>query len=177
MTAPLFRYISDKPMWASYAYVGLAAPGGVGSWERDAMVKFTELLFVYTMIQLNIEGRFCLRLRFFFLFDRFQGYQFWVQANEEGHFLIENIRAGHYNLYAWVPGIVGDCRYDVIIHIQPGKSKKVFFNKSILYLILNIKFSSQFLLDLTACFLHGKKEGLLFHFDYFGMVIKTSSLS
>jgi hypothetical protein len=50
MTAPLFRYISDKPMWASYAYVGLAAPGGVGSWERDAMVKFTELLFVYTMI-------------------------------------------------------------------------------------------------------------------------------
>jgi len=50
MTAPLFRYISDKPMWASYAYVGLAAPGGVGSWERDAMVKFTELLLVYKMI-------------------------------------------------------------------------------------------------------------------------------
>lgn len=84
------KYISDSPMWASYAYVGLAAPGGVGSWQREA-----------------------------------KGYQFWVQADEEGRFLIENIRAGHYNLYAWVPGIVGDCRYDVIIYIQPGSDVKM----------------------------------------------------
>lgn len=55
--------------------------------------------------------------------------------------------------------------------------QKSFFNKSILYLILNIKFSGQLLLDLTVRFLHGKKECLLFHFDYLGMVIKTSSLS
>ena len=106
-------------MWASYAYVGLSAPGGVGSWQREAKVNFTALLFVYTMIQLNVESGF----QFFFLLDRFQGYQFWVQADEEGRFLIENIRAGHYNLYAWVPGIVGDCRYDAIIYIQPGTSE------------------------------------------------------
>jgi hypothetical protein len=56
-------------------------------------------------------------------------------------------------------------------------NQKSFFNKSILYLILNIKFSCQLLLDLTVRFLHGKKECLLFHFDYLGMVIKTSSLS
>ncbi|CAK7339754.1 unnamed protein product [Dovyalis caffra] len=84
------KYISDGLMWASYAYVGLAAPGGVGSWQTDAKV-----------------------------------YQFWTEANEEGHFSIENIRVGHYNLYAWVPGIVGDCRYDAIINIQPGDDIKL----------------------------------------------------
>ncbi|OWM67696.1 hypothetical protein CDL15_Pgr019197 [Punica granatum] len=47
-------------------------------------------------------------------------YQFWSRANEEGYFSIENIRAGDYNLYAWVPGFIGDYKYDVAVPITPG---------------------------------------------------------
>ncbi|OAY33510.1 hypothetical protein MANES_13G102800v8 [Manihot esculenta] len=79
------RYISERLIYASYAYVGLAAPGDVGSWQMEA-----------------------------------KGYQFWTQANKKGIFSIENVRAGKYSLYAWVPGIIGDYKYSVDIIIQPG---------------------------------------------------------
>ncbi|KAL5559919.1 hypothetical protein UlMin_036130 [Ulmus minor] len=47
-------------------------------------------------------------------------YQFWTQADENGHFSIRNIRTGDYNLYAWVPGFIGDYRYDAPISIISG---------------------------------------------------------
>jgi len=37
-----------------------------------------------------------------------QGYQFWTRATSDGSFSIANVREGTYNLYAWVPGILGD---------------------------------------------------------------------
>jgi len=36
------------------------------------------------------------------------GYQFWTRATSDGNFIISNVREGTYNLYAWVPGILGD---------------------------------------------------------------------
>lgn len=50
----------------------------------------------------------------------FQGYQFWTKADKMGSFVIEKVRAGDYNLYAWVPRIIGDFKSDVNITITPG---------------------------------------------------------
>lgn len=61
----------------------------------------------------------------------FQGYQFWTKANETGQFSIDNVRAGEYNLYAWIPGFIGDYKHDESITIIPG------FNYSVLPLIFN----------------------------------------
>ncbi|XP_020217483.1 probable rhamnogalacturonate lyase B [Cajanus cajan] len=74
-----------KAQPASNAYVGLALPGFVGSWQTES-----------------------------------KGYQFWTQADKEGHFLIKNIVPGDYNLYAWVPGFIGDYKYATKITIKPG---------------------------------------------------------
>ncbi|XP_022638462.1 probable rhamnogalacturonate lyase B [Vigna radiata var. radiata] len=49
-----------------------------------------------------------------------KGYQFWTQADKLGHFTIENIVPGDYNLYAWIPGIFGDYRYNTTITITSG---------------------------------------------------------
>jgi rhamnogalacturonan endolyase len=43
-----------------------------------------------------------------------QGYQFWTRATSDGSFSIGNVREGTYNLYAWVPGILGD-----YMHVSP----------------------------------------------------------
>ncbi|XP_059435407.1 rhamnogalacturonate lyase B-like [Corylus avellana] len=79
------RYIDEKLMHAKSAYVGLAAPGEVGSWQRES-----------------------------------KGYQFWTQADEQGRFIIKNILPGNYNLYAWVPGFIGDYKNDSKITVSPG---------------------------------------------------------
>ncbi|KAK2991226.1 hypothetical protein RJ640_001454 [Escallonia rubra] len=84
VTAPP-RYIDSDYIPAKGAYVGLAPPGDVGSWQTEC-----------------------------------KDYQFWTKADEDGYFSINNIRAGDYNLYAWVPGFVGDYRYDVSLTITPG---------------------------------------------------------
>ncbi|XP_022727817.1 probable rhamnogalacturonate lyase B isoform X1 [Durio zibethinus] len=49
-----------------------------------------------------------------------KNYQFWTKANENGFFSIRNIRPGDYNLYAWVPGFIGDYRHEVVITISSG---------------------------------------------------------
>ncbi|CAI9111390.1 OLC1v1011609C1 [Oldenlandia corymbosa var. corymbosa] len=49
-----------------------------------------------------------------------KGYQFWTQTDEMGSFLIRHVRAGTYNLYAWVPGIFGDYRYEMNVMVSPG---------------------------------------------------------
>ncbi|XP_024026668.1 rhamnogalacturonate lyase B isoform X1 [Morus notabilis] len=47
-------------------------------------------------------------------------YQFWARADENGYFSIKNVRTGDYNLYAWVPGFIGDYRYNALVTISPG---------------------------------------------------------
>ncbi|PRQ20947.1 putative rhamnogalacturonan endolyase [Rosa chinensis] len=39
-----------------------------------------------------------------------KGYQFWTKADNDGYFSIHGVRPGTYNLYAWVPGFIGDYR-------------------------------------------------------------------
>ncbi|XP_042014710.1 probable rhamnogalacturonate lyase B isoform X1 [Salvia splendens] len=51
-----------------------------------------------------------------------KGYQFWVNADDDGYFKITNIRPGVYNIYAWVPGFIGDYRCDKDIVVAPGSS-------------------------------------------------------
>ncbi|KAK9926081.1 hypothetical protein M0R45_023333 [Rubus argutus] len=80
------QYINDSSLVrASSAYVGLAAPGDIGSWQTES-----------------------------------KGYQFWTRADNNGYFVIEHVRPGNYSLYAWVPGIVGDYKYEAEITIKPG---------------------------------------------------------
>ncbi|XP_043713606.1 rhamnogalacturonate lyase-like [Telopea speciosissima] len=49
-----------------------------------------------------------------------KGYQFWTKANSDGSFSINGVRPGVYNLYGWIPGFIGDYKYDVNITITPG---------------------------------------------------------
>lgn len=56
----------------------------------------------------------------FVTFYCYQNYQFWAEADDDGYFSISNIHAGNYNVYAWVPGFIGDYKYDVIISITEG---------------------------------------------------------
>ncbi|KAG9455721.1 hypothetical protein H6P81_000229 [Aristolochia fimbriata] len=49
-----------------------------------------------------------------------KGYQFWTRAGSDGSFSIRNVRTGTYNLYAFVPGYMGDYRYSASITIIPG---------------------------------------------------------
>ncbi|XP_022991806.1 probable rhamnogalacturonate lyase B isoform X2 [Cucurbita maxima] len=82
--------ISDRLLRASNAFVGLALPGPVGSWQRES-----------------------------------KGYQFWTQADSHGSFLINNVREGVYNLYAFVPGFIGDYKYEGNITIKAGSKTKL----------------------------------------------------
>ncbi|KAK2376205.1 Rhamnogalacturonate lyase family protein [Trifolium repens] len=79
------RCVSDECIIAQGAYIGLAPPGDVGSWQREC-----------------------------------KGYQFWTKADEEGYFSINNIRSGDYNLYAWVPGFIGEYWNNEVLKITPG---------------------------------------------------------
>ncbi|KAG0453281.1 hypothetical protein HPP92_025945 [Vanilla planifolia] len=81
------RYIDDNDLYASSAYIGLALPGEVGSWQREC-----------------------------------KGYQFWTRAEVNGSFSINNVLTGEYNLYAWVPGFIGDYMYGLTITVMAGNS-------------------------------------------------------
>ncbi|XP_038715579.1 rhamnogalacturonate lyase-like [Tripterygium wilfordii] len=54
-----------------------------------------------------------------------KGYQFWSKTDEDGYFSIDNIRTGEYNLYASIPGFIGDFRYNDLISITGGCSLEV----------------------------------------------------
>lgn len=54
-----------------------------------------------------------------------KGYQFWTKTDEVGYFIINNIRAGDYILYASIPGFIGDYMCDNIISITPGCEVKI----------------------------------------------------
>ncbi|XP_047055399.1 rhamnogalacturonate lyase B-like [Lolium rigidum] len=48
-----------------------------------------------------------------------KGYQFWTRASATcGSFAIGNVLAGEYNLYAWVPGILGDYMYAASVTVS-----------------------------------------------------------
>ncbi|GMN40186.1 hypothetical protein TIFTF001_009411 [Ficus carica] len=79
------RYKSSDDKCGDGAYVGLAPPGEVGSWQTES-----------------------------------KGYQFWTRADENGCFSIYDIRVGEYNLYAWLPGFIGEYKNDVTIIITAG---------------------------------------------------------
>ncbi|KAK2975653.1 LOW QUALITY PROTEIN: hypothetical protein RJ640_000678 [Escallonia rubra] len=49
-----------------------------------------------------------------------KGYRFWTQADVEGYFLIKGVLPGNYSLYAWVPGTIGDYKYDAYVKVTPG---------------------------------------------------------
>ncbi|XP_037496376.1 rhamnogalacturonate lyase isoform X1 [Jatropha curcas] len=51
-----------------------------------------------------------------------KGYQFWSKTDKDGQFTINNIRTGDYNIYAWVPGFIGDYKYDKVITISTAGS-------------------------------------------------------
>lgn len=78
-------YLYSDLIPANGAYVGLARPGDVGSWQREC-----------------------------------KDYQFWTRTDEMGCFSINNIRPGDYNLYAWVPGFLGDYKSDALVTITSG---------------------------------------------------------
>ncbi|KAK9669816.1 hypothetical protein RND81_13G156300 [Saponaria officinalis] len=46
-----------------------------------------------------------------------KGYQFWTRTDDKGHFIIDNIRLGNYNLYAWVPGFIGYYKYNTSLTV------------------------------------------------------------
>ncbi|XP_047965980.1 rhamnogalacturonate lyase B-like [Salvia hispanica] len=52
--------------------------------------------------------------------DDSKSYQFWTRADKNGFFTIEHVRPGTYNLYAWVPGVIGDFKYEDNIVINSG---------------------------------------------------------
>ncbi|KAG7031762.1 rhiE, partial [Cucurbita argyrosperma subsp. argyrosperma] len=81
------RYMSRDYLPAGGAFVGLSAPGEIGSWQREC-----------------------------------KGYQFWTRADDRGYFIINHVHIGQYNLYAWVPGFIGDYRCDALINISQGSS-------------------------------------------------------
>lgn len=51
-----------------------------------------------------------------------KGYQFWTRTDVNGSFTINNIRGGDYNLYAWVPGVIGDYKNQDIITVSAGST-------------------------------------------------------
>ncbi|PWA88051.1 rhamnogalacturonate lyase family protein [Artemisia annua] len=49
-----------------------------------------------------------------------KGYQFWTRTDNQGYFEIKNVRPGQYNLYAWVPGYIGDYMHPSIVNVLQG---------------------------------------------------------
>ncbi|XP_019232851.1 PREDICTED: probable rhamnogalacturonate lyase B [Nicotiana attenuata] len=54
-----------------------------------------------------------------------KGYQFWTKTDSNGNFIIKNVISGTYNLYATVPGFIGDYKYAPIVKVTPGSSIKL----------------------------------------------------
>ncbi|PUZ44957.1 hypothetical protein GQ55_8G181500 [Panicum hallii var. hallii] len=54
-----------------------------------------------------------------------KGYQFWTRATSDGAFSIDNVREGVYNLYAFVPGILGDYCYSSRLTVASGRVMSV----------------------------------------------------
>lgn len=97
---------------ANSAFIGLAPPGTLGSWQKENKVHFIITRYIYTFVN-NL-------LSLIIVFFHKQGYQFWTKTDDEGYFKIENVCPGDYNLYAWVPGYIGDYMFHSIINVLQG---------------------------------------------------------
>ncbi|THU63923.1 hypothetical protein C4D60_Mb01t20970 [Musa balbisiana] len=107
----LDKHISKEYINGNSAFVGLASPGEAGSWQRES--KVPDLLIMLKQVPVMIRAKN----------DHhhvLQGYQFWVRADVNGNFFIKNVRTGVYNLYAWVPGFIGDYKSSVNITVTSG---------------------------------------------------------
>ncbi|THU63920.1 hypothetical protein C4D60_Mb01t20940 [Musa balbisiana] len=93
------------------AFVGLASPGEAGSWQRESKVPDLLIMFKQVLVIIRAKNDH---------HDVLQGYQFWVRADAKGMFFIKNVRTGVYNLYAWVPGFIGDYKSSVNITVTSG---------------------------------------------------------
>eukprot|EP00897_Mesotaenium_endlicherianum_P010493 jgi/Mesen1/9472/ME000063S08922 len=52
--------------------------------------------------------------------EEVHAYQFWISPDGSGAFSIEHVRPGSYNLYAFVPGVLGDYRFGGAVSVAPG---------------------------------------------------------
>ncbi|KAI3832910.1 hypothetical protein MKW92_013118 [Papaver armeniacum] len=121
------RFVSKEDIPAVDTYVGLAFPGEVGSWQTEYKVLYPSIslyrcifmYFSFEMSDLNFQPKET------DLFSVVQGYQFWTRAGPDGSFTIKNVHSGDYNLYAWVPGFIGDYKYGNLITVKAGDSIEV----------------------------------------------------
>ncbi|KAI3899343.1 hypothetical protein MKW92_003789 [Papaver armeniacum] len=95
------RYVNRLDMAGNASYVGLAPQ------EMLDLGKEIARLFILSGL-INLLG-----------------YQFWTKANADGSFTIPNVRAGEYNLFAWVPGFIGDFKHNISIRISPGSNQNL----------------------------------------------------
>lgn len=51
------------------------------------------------------------------------GYQFWVHADQQGRFVIPNVRPGDYTLYAFNNGVMGEFRRDSVKVVEGKKTE------------------------------------------------------
>lgn len=51
-----------------------------------------------------------------------KGYQFWTKTDSDGIFQIWHVHPGTYNIYGWVPNILGDYKNEIILNLSPGSS-------------------------------------------------------
>ncbi|KAG6387599.1 hypothetical protein SASPL_152791 [Salvia splendens] len=57
--------------------------------------------------------------------DDSKGYQFWTRTDDKGYFSIKGVRPDTYNLYIWVPSVIGDYKHHGEITIQPGEQVQI----------------------------------------------------
>ncbi|THU63925.1 hypothetical protein C4D60_Mb01t20990 [Musa balbisiana] len=107
----LDKHISKVYINGNAAFVGLASPGEAGSWQRESKVPDLLIMFKQVLVIIRAKNDH---------HDVLQGYQFWVRADAKGMFFIKNVRTGVYNLYAWVPGFIGDYKSSVNITVTSG---------------------------------------------------------
>lgn len=106
-------------MPASNAHIGLGPPGEAGSWQRENKVRL--IIWFRKKIENNFNYIYRFTNLFYFVaFYNLQGYQFWTKTDGNGSFVIKYVIFGTYNLYATVPGFIGDYKYDLDIKVSPG---------------------------------------------------------
>ncbi|KAJ0086595.1 hypothetical protein Patl1_08702 [Pistacia atlantica] len=116
---PVFIYLNsavngDDPLWL-WEDAKIKMMGEVRSWPYSfpASEDFQKS---------EQRGSVCGRL---LVLDRYVSKDYIPANDEEGYFSIPHVRTGNYNLYAWVPGFIGDFRYDTAVTITSGNNIKM----------------------------------------------------